>query len=361
MKKKLLSIVLLFFILYSSRSKSVFAADCSNVAPSGDLTISTSCTFSGNVNGVDAGTNTTNTAVLAVSKTGTLTVGVTQKFAMGKLSIQTGGSIVIFTGGSLYIGTPLWMIDSDSDGLPSNTTQIISSSPPDNARRRNVMLSLTTPDINDGLYCPDNTNPSGACNQCANGNIVNIADGLDIFSECGGGYNACNGNGACSLHAKRVFISSTTYNGNLGGLSGADTKCQTLADNASLGGTWKAWLSSTTVSAASRLTHSLDPYLLINQTTKIADDWTDLTDGVLGAPINLSQINTTINSNVWTNTNIAGNILNTGGTTTCTSFTSNASNRTSRVGKNANFDTNDWTNFTSSACNSSLRLYCFEQ
>lgn len=42
---------------------------------------------------------------------------------------------------------------------------------------------------------------------------------------------------------KRVFITSTTYDGNLGGVLGADAKCQTRAGAAALGGTWKAIIS----------------------------------------------------------------------------------------------------------------------
>jgi hypothetical protein len=76
--------------------------------------------------------------------------------------------------------------------------------------------------------------------------------------------------------AKRVFVSSETYTGDLGGLDGADAKCQALADAAHLGGTFKAWLSTSTVDAADRLTHSTRPYTLVDGTL-IANDWTDLT------------------------------------------------------------------------------------
>ena len=41
---------------------------------------------------------------------------------------------------------------------------------------------------------------------------------------------------------KTVFVSSQTYDGNLGGLAGADAKCQGLADAAGLKGTFKALL-----------------------------------------------------------------------------------------------------------------------
>jgi trimeric autotransporter adhesin len=50
-----------------------------------------------------------------------------------------------------------------------------------------------------------------------------------------------------------VFVTSTTYRGDLGGLAGADQKCATLASAAGLTGTYQAWLSTSTTKAASRL------------------------------------------------------------------------------------------------------------
>jgi len=45
---------------------------------------------------------------------------------------------------------------------------------------------------------------------------------------------------------KRVFVTSTKYTGDLGGVAGADTKCQTAANNQGLGGTWKAFILDNT-------------------------------------------------------------------------------------------------------------------
>jgi hypothetical protein len=50
-----------------------------------------------------------------------------------------------------------------------------------------------------------------------------------------------------------IFVTQTQYSPVLGGLSGADSKCQQSAEDAGLGGFWKSWISSDTVSAASRL------------------------------------------------------------------------------------------------------------
>jgi hypothetical protein len=58
---------------------------------------------------------------------------------------------------------------------------------------------------------------------------------------------------AATKLTKRVFITSTIYKGNLGGLSEGDAKCQARADAVGLGGTWKAILSTSTVPAKSRI------------------------------------------------------------------------------------------------------------
>src|SRR5262249_5152615 len=50
-----------------------------------------------------------------------------------------------------------------------------------------------------------------------------------------------------------VFVTTTKYNGNLGGLEGADEKCSTAASLASLGGTYVAFLSTRTMNARDRL------------------------------------------------------------------------------------------------------------
>ena len=83
-------------------------------------------------------------------------------------------------------------------------------------------------------------------------------------------------------------MTSSSWNGNLGGLSGADQKCQEAADVAGLGGTWVAWLSDSTHNARDRITHTNYGYYLING-TKIADNFSDLVDGCIDHFINLDE------------------------------------------------------------------------
>lgn len=157
---------------------------------------------------------------------------------------------------------------------------------------------------------------------------------------------------------KKVFVSSATYNGNLGGLSGADAKCQALADAVPLGGTYKAWLSDGTTSAASRITQSSTGYRMVNG-TKIADNWADLTDGTINAVLNVTQTGgTAASAEVWTNTSTAGGIY--GGGYHCTNWTSSSSGVFGAVGS-TNWALSLWTEYTIAACNLARRLYCLEQ
>lgn len=117
--------------------------------------------------------------------------------------------------------------------------------------------------------------------------------------------NDCNPDTPDVLPGKTVFITSQVFNGNLGGLAGADAKCQQLATAAGLGGTYKAWLSDSTTDARDRLTHATVPYRLVDGTT-VANDFTDLTDGSLDAPINRAENGTVVGDRPWTGTDFAG-------------------------------------------------------
>jgi hypothetical protein len=178
-----------------------------------------------------------------------------------------------------------------------------------------------------------------------------------------------------AVKPKRVFVTSLAYDGNLRGLAGADATCQLLADAVPLGGTFKAWLSSTTTSAADRLTHSTGPYQLING-TKIATSWAGLTSGTLLNPINVNEkggppptapsacaaLNASV---VWTSTNPDGTIGTTQGAT-CADWTTNGSSNGAVLGFADRIDLG-WTSGCASQgagstiCAMSAGLYCFEQ
>ena len=163
---------------------------------------------------------------------------------------------------------------------------------------------------------------------------------------------------------KRVFITSANYNGNLGGLSGADGKCQQLANSKSFGGIWKAWLSSSETAAGDRLTHAGIAYRLVDGITIIANNWNDLVDGVIINPINKDENGSAKTSYVWTTTNADG-------TTSfpdfpneyCNDWNSSLNSLGGRFGWSGSTNA-QWTFHVGdgNACGASgLPLYCFEQ
>jgi Collagenase NC10 and Endostatin len=115
---------------------------------------------------------------------------------------------------------------------------------------------------------------------------------------------------------KTVFLTSTTYKGGaLGGLDGADAKCQARAVAAGLAGTYRAWLSDSTGSPSSRFTRHGAPYALVNGSV-VANDWAGLTSGSLRHAINVTELggppptSTTVcgGSYVWTDTDASGQL-----------------------------------------------------
>lgn len=91
-----------------------------------------------------------------------------------------------------------------------------------------------------------------------------------------------------------AFVTSGTWNGNLGGLAGADTKCNTEAAAAGLGGSWIAGVAMASGSSTNGLAYRI-PWnwtLLKNMNNAtVATSWDDLTDGTISAPINRTAAN----------------------------------------------------------------------
>ena|GEM_PF-6527591 len=115
------------------------------------------------------------------------------------------------------------------------------------------------------------------------------------------------------LSTNTVFVTNLTFNGNLGGNQGADQICNSMAGAAGLNGNYKAWLSTSEIfssgeDARDHLTHSGMPYVRTDG-VQVADNWIDLTDGQLDAPITVDEngmIPNLANIYVWTGTNFIG-------------------------------------------------------
>lgn len=163
----------------------------------------------------------------------------------------------------------------------------------------------------------------------------------------------------------RVFVTSSEWRGDaVGGLSGANAKCQAAADAESLGGTWLAWLSTDAANDPESLfTHHSLPYKMVDGTT-IASDWADLTDGSGGSTgglltgIQLTESGALVDGDgldtVWTGT--LGNGTSTG--TDCGDFASTSGSGTQ--GTSTSYIGDGWTDTTDSSCFGTAHLYCFE-
>lgn len=162
--------------------------------------------------------------------------------------------------------------------------------------------------------------------------------------------------------SKKVFVSSELYTGDLGGLTGADGKCQSLASAAGLSGTYKAWLSAASSSPASRFVHSIYPYALVNGSL-IAANWDDLIDGSdLGHRIDADEKGLPPRGGfeVWTNTNEAGNAID-DRLYSCVNWTEGTLG-TGFFGQFDRLDT-EWTMVEGrpDGCRDQKHLYCFQQ
>lgn len=218
-----------------------------------------------------------------------------------------------------------------------------------------------------GVTCGSNVIPEGlvnfnfitASNLEAFAGYIGLNNGngrgsMDSFHQEMGNLD-CGGRGVC-----RVFSTSTTHQGNLGGVANYDAICQSLADASPLtqGGTYLAWLSdSIGNSPSTRFNQVSVPYQLVDG-TPIANDYADLINcsnpNCLINPIELNENGATNNLTIITGTLASG----TPSGIDCTNWTSLAGNAT--TGFYASTGTG-WTVIDTIPCSSAQTYYCFEQ
>ncbi len=211
----------------------------------------------------------------------------------------------------------------------------------------------------------------GTISECGNA-IVDPGEDCDLGDDGGQtcsslGYLA-GGNLVCGAgcvydesdcsDGKYVFVTSLSYDGDqFGGGVGANSVCQTLADAASLGGTYKAWIAYGSTAPANSFTQSAVPYVRVDGAL-VANDWADLTDGTLINPISVDQNGTARSGGVWTNVNFNGTQAS---SSDCSGWSSSASFIPGTIGS-ASSSSSSWSVTSNNEfCSDSNRLYCFEQ
>ncbi len=165
----------------------------------------------------------------------------------------------------------------------------------------------------------------------------------------------------CDSFYKKVFITSSVFNGSLGGLSGADTFCQNAADNAAVAGTYLAWLSDSTTAVKDTFIKSQHPYVLLDGRI-FAWNWNDLAVKSISTYLEIDENGATVtDESVWTGTLPSGESYSTNSGEQCDNWTSEAGVYSGLAGRSSS-GTSGWSMMMGlQLCSNSYRLFCFEQ
>lgn len=163
-----------------------------------------------------------------------------------------------------------------------------------------------------------------------------------------------------------VFMTDDQYTGALGGLDGADKKCQTSAEAASLPGTFKAWIADSTGSPATRFTQVTVEYRLVDGTTIVAENYTDLITNGTRSAITINEhkeqsCDPTIQvCTAWSATTDTGTYDDTA--STCTNWTVGIYSSGGVRGWGPNSGTTNWKALGTDVCQYQTEwLLCFQQ
>jgi len=153
-----------------------------------------------------------------------------------------------------------------------------------------------------------------------------------------------------------IFVTSGSWTGNLGGMAGADSKCDAAVANAGFEGAWVALISTSSTDAIGRLPTGISFVRMDNAV--IANNRADLFDGTIQNPINLNENNGIETGHVFTGSESDGTVSdNCGGMDTCGDWTAGAVN--GEIGMVSQTDSNWIQSGCFSTCDSELKgIYC---
>lgn len=153
---------------------------------------------------------------------------------------------------------------------------------------------------------------------------------------------------------KRVFVTSTGSTANLGGLAGADQRCNAAAAAAGLGGSWLAFLSVRNVVDARDRVQGTGPWYLV--TGELAVTKAELSDPPLTRAVDRDEKGNPALGFVWTGSGPTGRFFD----DDCTAWTSESLADHASTG-DLRVATGSWLAARPGACVQMNRLYCFER
>lgn len=196
-----------------------------------------------------------------------------------------------------------------------------------------------------------------ACPTCQDG----AQNGDETGVDCGGSCPACTN---CFPDANRIFQTSDVYDADLvsqtgeaDGHAAGDALCQLHADAASLGGTWKAWISTDAVPADDHIDDA-GPWYRVDRCTPVANNKSALYVNGPENDLGWDENGELVVRNTWTGTQKTGQTS----PFNCSDWTSASPFSEGLVGLgDDNFIDGGWTDSSTNPCNLQASLFCFEQ
>ena len=184
-------------------------------------------------------------------------------------------------------------------------------------------------------------------------------DGILAVGEVDQTAYVCNA--SAPVRVRKVFVTSQSWSGALGGVVGADQKCQAAGDavTALSGKTWKAWISETGSSPLDRFTK--DGKFVRMDSVQVAGSFDRLFDPYytqLDAPIALDESGVRVTAEAWGATQFDGTPY--GSTYDCAEWTDGTAGASGLTGLSS-ATSSSWEVGASRTCDQPQHLYCFEQ
>jgi hypothetical protein len=204
----------------------------------------------------------------------------------------------------------------------------------------------------------DEVTQSGSADAATN-DRTGILDGAgdvttNVTDDSGGGKDSA-ADVTIASRRRAVFVTQKTVTGAFGGLTEGDEVCKGEANDAGLGGTFVAWLSTSTVDAKSRLVTDAGWYLLGPDAGAVFTGPSAIANGSFPkVPITRDARGQNVDGGVWTGTRQDGTTY----ASDCTGWkTTSGTGVPGLVG--AQDET--WTGAAPDFCNVTKRLICFEK
>lgn len=297
--------------------------------PAGLTIAATTCAISGTPTTAQAATDYTITASNS-SSNATTTINITIANPGVPTISYSGSPYILVMGQAMTSLTPTL-------NLAGGTVTACSSSP-----------ALPTGISIDNTTCVLSGTPSGSVN----------ATTYTISVTTVGGTGTASIN---ILTGKRIFVTASTYNGNLGGISGADTKCNADANKPATG-TYKAYIADGTNRRVCSTGWCTDTTEQIDWVTTIGRNYIRADQSALIGQAAFNGLLSSMSNGIGTTANAiwVGLALNYQAGSTCNSWTSSSAAASASAG-NSQSTGNPHFNDTATTCNTINRLYCVEQ